>query len=316
MWLPKRFRCRQGARPRASHGRVQTSSRFGPRDFAVALAINLVWGLNIVFVKLSVTAVPPFTAALLRQALVLMVCLPWLRIVPGRMRELMLLSVMIGGAFFAIVNLSLVVTENIGALAIAGLLGAPFSLILAIIFLGERIGVIRIVGMALAMGGCAILVFDPAAAKEWAGLALTVVASLFWAIGSLLQRRLTGVSIPTMYAWIGLGGIIVLAPLALFFEGPAMSGQITVPATVYLWIAFSAIGSTLIGSGGMAWLLQRHPVTTVVPVTLGAPVIGVIASSAVFGNPLTPVMILGGAVALAGVAIVTMRTASAGERNA
>lgn len=311
-----RFPCRQGGLPTAKHGGVQATARFGPRDFAVALAINLVWGLNIIFVKLTVTEVPPFTAALLRQSLVLMVCLPWLRIVPGRMRELILLSVMIGGAFFAIVNLSLVVTENVGALAIAALLGAPFSLILAIIFLGERIGIIRVVGMALAMGGCAMLVFDPAAAKEWPGLALTAVASLFWAIGSLLQRRLTGVSIPTIYAWIGLGGMIVLAPLALIFEGPAMSGATTVPPIIYLWIAFSAIGSTLIGSGGMAWLLQRHPVTTVVPVTLGAPVIGVVAAAVVFGNPLTPVMILGGAVALAGVSIVTMRTASAGEKDA
>jgi O-acetylserine/cysteine efflux transporter len=295
---------------------VSVPQRFGPRDLAVALAINLVWGLNIIAIKLSVTLVPPYTAALLRQALVLLVCLPWLRIVPGRMRELALLSIMIGGAFFAIVNFSLVITENVGALAIAGLLGAPFSLILAIIFLGERIGVTRVFGMALAMGGCAILVFDPSAAKEFPGLLLTAVASMLWAIGSLIQRRLTGVSIRTMYAWVGLGGIIVLAPLALAFEGPVMSGAVAIPPVAFVWIAFSALGSTLIGSGGMAWLLQRHPVTTVIPVTLGAPVIGVVASSVVFGNPLTPVMVLGGAVALAGVAIVTMRTASAGERDA
>ena len=92
-----------------------------------------------------------------------------------------------------------------------------------------------------------------------------------------------------------------------------MTGAVAIPAAAFGWIAFSALGSTLIGSGGMAWLLQRHPVTSVIPVTLGAPVIGVVASSIVFGNPLTPVMVLGGTIALAGVAIVTMRTASAKE---
>ncbi len=292
---------------------MSTPARFGPRDLAVALAINLVWGLNIVAVKMSVNLVPPFTAALLRQAMVLVVCLPWLRVVPGRMRDLIALSMVIGGAFFAIVNLSLVVTQNIGALAIAGQLGAPFSLILAIIFLGERIGPIRIAGMALAMSGCGLLVFDPMAAKEISGLLLTVFASLLWATGSLLQRRLIGVGIPTMYAWVGLGGTIVLAPLALFFERPVMTGAVTIPTVAFAWIAFSALGSTLIGSGGMAWLLQRHPVSTVIPVTLGAPVVGVLASSLVFGNPLTPVMVLGGVIAMAGVAIVTMRTAGAKE---
>jgi len=292
---------------------MSTPARFGPRDLAVALAINLVWGLNIVAVKMSVNLVPPFTAALLRQAMVLVACLPWLRVVPGRMRDLIALSMVIGGAFFAIVNLSLVVTQNIGALAIAGQLGAPFSLILAIIFLGERIGPIRIAGMALAMSGCGLLVFDPMAAKEISGLLLTVFASLLWATGSLLQRRLIGVGIPTMYAWVGLGGTIVLAPLALFFERPVMTGAVTIPTVAFAWIAFSALGSTLIGSGGMAWLLQRHPVSTVIPVTLGAPVVGVLASSLVFGNPLTPVMVLGGVIAMAGVAIVTMRTAGAKE---
>jgi O-acetylserine/cysteine efflux transporter len=129
----------------------------------------------------------------------------------------------------------------------------------------------------------------------------------------LLQRRLVGVGIPTMYAWVGLGGVIVLAPLALYFEPAAMTGAIAVPPIAFLWIAFSALGSTLIGSGGMAWLLQRHPVTTVIPVTLGAPIIGVVASALVFGNPLTPIMVLGGTIAIAGVAIVTTRTASATE---
>ena len=116
-----------------------------------------------------------------------------------------------------------------------------------------------------------------------------------------------------MYAWVGLGGTIVLAPLALFFERPVMTGAVTIPTVAFAWIAFSALGSTLIGSGGMAWLLQRHPVSTVIPVTLGAPVVGVLASSLVFGNPLTPVMVLGGVIAMAGVAIVTMRTAGAKE---
>ncbi|MEP6785613.1 MAG: EamA family transporter [Sphingomonadales bacterium] len=282
----------------------------------MALAINVVWGLNIIAVKLSVNLVPPFTTALLRQAMVLVVCLPWLRIVPGRMLELGGLSLVIGGAFFAIVNVALSVTANVGALAIAGLLGAPFSLLLAIIFLKERIGLPRIAGMALAMVGCSVLVFDPSAAREMLGLSLTAFASVLWAIGSLLQRRLNGVSIMTMYAWVGLGGVIVLGPLALVMEPQVMTGVWSISPMAFVWIAFSALGSTLIGSGGMAWLLQRHPVTTVIPVTLGAPIIGVVASSIVFGNPLTPVMVLGGVVAMAGVAIVTMRTASAGERNA
>jgi O-acetylserine/cysteine efflux transporter len=285
-------------------------TRFGVRDAAVALAINLVWGLNIVAIKMSVDSVPPFTAALLRQAMVLFACLPWLVVVPGRMRALLALSVIVGAAFFAVVNLSVSVTENVGALAIASLLGAPFALLLAVVVLGERIGAARIAGVALAIAGCVLLVFDPAAGREWLGLAINAVGSFLWAIGSLLQRRLSGVGVGTMYAWIGLGGVVLLGPAALILELTRL------PPEVFGWLAFSALGSTLIGSGGMAWLLARHPVSTVVPVTLASPVIGVAASALVFGNPVTPIMIAGGIIALAGVAIVTTRTARAGKEQA
>ena len=290
--------------------------RFDSRDIAVALAINLVWGLNIVAVKLSVALVPPLTAAFLRQAMVLLVCLPWLRLVPGRMRELLALSTVVGGLFFAVINWSMAISSNVGALAIAGQLGAPFSLILAIIFLNERIGWPRVVGMALAMGGCVLLVFDPSAGREIPGLLLTALSAMLWAVGSLLQRRLTGVSVRTMYAWVGLGGVAILGPLALAVEPATMHALWSVPPMAFVWIAGSALGSTLIGSGGMAWLLQRHDLSTVVPITLGAPVIGVVASAIVFGNPLTPVMVLGGAIALTGVAIVTIRTAARAEKAA
>ncbi len=290
--------------------------RFGSRDIAVALVINLVWGLNIVVVKLSVAIVPPFTTGLLRQAVVLLACLPFLRIVPGRMPVLLLLGVLSGGLFLVFTNLSLIVSDNVGALAIAGLLGAPFSLILAVIFLKERIGPTRIFGLALAMGGCVILVFDPHMVGELPGLLLTAAASLVWGIGSLLQRRLAGVPVLTIYAWIGFGGIVVLAPLALALEPATMLGLHAVPQKAFVLIALSALGSTLLGQGGMAWLLQRHPVSSVIPMTLGAPVIAVIASSIVFAKPLTPVMVLGGVIAMAGVAIVTMRTASKAEEAA
>ncbi len=291
------------------------ATRFEARDWAVAIAMNLVWGLNIVAIKVSVNEVPPFTAAFLRQAIVLVACLPWMAVVPGRMRELALLSAVIGGLFFAITNISVAITSNVAALAIANLLGAPFSLLLAVAFLKERVGIIRVAGVALAVSGCAMLVFDPGVAREIPGLLLTACASFLWAVGSLIQRRLVGVSVPNMYAWVGLGGVILLGPAALVLEPDAMRGVAAIPPTALLAIVFSALCSTLIGAGGMAWLLQRHPIADVIPLTLASPVIAVAAASIAFGNPLTPAMILGGVVALAGVAIVTTRTARAGERQ-
>jgi len=282
-------------------------------DILVAALINLVWGLNIIAVKMAVVATAPLTAAFLRQTVVLLVCLPFLRIVPGRTRVLLCLGLIVG-AFLMAVNLSLMVSTNLPALAIAGQLGVPFSLILAIIFLGERIALPRLLGIALTFSGVVIVVFDPGVAKELPGVLLTALGALFWAISSLIQRRLAGVPVLTIYAWIGLIGALMLGPAMLLAEPRTVAKLPQLPLRDLGWILFSGIGSTVMGQGGMAWLLQRHPVTTVLPLTLGAPVVAVAASSLFFGTVLTSTMIAGAMVAMIGVGIIVFRSAGRSKR--
>lgn len=286
---------------------------FGARDLAVAAMMNILWGLNIIAVKMAVETIAPLTAGMLRQLIVLAICLPALRIVPGRMVPLVALGICSGGLFYIAINLSLAVSDNVGALAIAGQLGVPFSLLLAIVVLGERIARIRLAGIAMALGGVGLLVFDPHAGDELLGLGLTAVGSMIWAVCSLLQRRLVGVPVLTIYAWVGLLGALTLAPVAVIFEPQALMALPSVPLAHFGWVAFSAIGSTVLGQGAMSWLLQRHPISAVVPLTLAAPVISVILASLFFATPLTPLMIAGGTIALAGVGILTIRTARARE---
>ena len=154
--------------------------------------MNLMWGLNLIAVKVGVDLVSPLTAAWLRQMMVLIICLPALKLIPGKMRELLLLGFLSGALFYIFINFSLAVSNNVSALAIAGQLGVPFSLILAIIFLKERVQKVRMIGMGLSFVGVILLVFDPAAVDEEAGIALTAASSLVWAICSLIQRRLIG----------------------------------------------------------------------------------------------------------------------------
>ena len=287
------------------------TARFGATDLAVVVAMNVLWGLNIIAVKVSVDAIAPLTAAFLRQAIVLMVCASALRIVPGRMRALIGLGFLSGGAFYLTVNLSLAVSKNVGALAIAGQLGVPFSLLLSILIYRERIHLPRMIGIAISLLGVAVLVFDPAAAGETAGLALTALASFMWAMSSIIQRGLIGVRVLTIYAWIGLCGTMTQGLVAWRFEHAAMTALPHLPLGAIGWVAFSAIGSTVAGQGAMSWLLQRHSIGVVAPMTLATPVISVFTASWYFGTPVTGIMLLGGAMAMLGVAIVTIRTARA-----
>jgi O-acetylserine/cysteine efflux transporter len=296
----------------AISGEGQTRG-FGAHDLIVVAAMNILWGFNIIAVKMAVSEIAPLTAGFLRQVLVLLVCIGSLRIIPGRMKALTALGILSGGAFYIATNLSLAITHNVGALAIAGQLGVPFSLLLAIFVFRERIRLPRVAGIVLSVAGVGLLVFDPTMVNEIPGLALTALASFIWAICSLIQRNLIGVPVLTIYAWIGLWGTIILGMIALVVETEAIWAIPHIPLRTFGWVVFSAVGSTVLGQGAMSWLLQRHPVSVVTPLTLAAPVIAVFATGWYFDTPPTMLMLTGGAIAMVGVAIVTIRTARAGD---
>ncbi len=285
------------------------ASGLGVRDLGLALIMNIAWGFNIIAIKETVEQVPVGLAAAIRMAIVGLLLLPWLRLVPGRMWQLAWVGLVSGALFMIVINTSLKMATNISALAITSQLGAPFGLILGILFLGERIHWPRIMGCVLALAGVGVIGFDPAMFGEIPAMALSAFAALLWAIGALVLRSLKGVSVLTIYAWIGVISAPTLFAYALLTESHTAASIASVPAAALGWLAFSAIGSTLIGQGGMAWLLQRHPVSLVVPLTLGSPLIAVVASALFYSIDVTVAMVIGGLMTLGGVAIITIRGA-------
>lgn len=275
-------------------------------DYLVAIGMNILWGLNIIAMKVTVGATGPFMAGAIRFIAVTAICLPWLRPIPGKTRMLVLLGLFNGGLFVIFMNLALHVADNVGALAIAGQLSAPIAVVMGVVILRERISLARVGGLVLAFGGVAMLVFDPRIADEIPGMLLMVAAATCWASSTLLQRHLAGVHVLTMYGWTGLMGLCTLLPLSLVLEPEALHRSLHMSLATAAWFAFSIFGSTLMGQGGLAWLLSRHPLTSVMPMTLLATVVSVIASHLFFGTIITPIMAVGGLIALGGVVLVTM----------
>lgn len=273
------------------------------------LVIDLLWAFNIIAIKEAVMAMPPLLSVALRYSVVLLACATALRIVEGRMGMILAMALITGAIQFGLGAYSYHVAHNLSALAIAGQLGVPLSLILAILIDGERIAWRRTVGILLALAGVTLLVFDPRIVDERLGIFLTFGASLCWAIGNLLFRRLAGVPVLTLYGWQALISIPLLLLASHFAEPGGLAGLRHVPMGAFGWIVYSAIAATLIGHVGMSWLLQRYPVTLITPYTLPTPLLAVVFATMYYGTPVTPLMWVGGALTIAGVAIITLRSA-------
>jgi O-acetylserine/cysteine efflux transporter len=282
--------------------------RFGAFEYLVILFINVSFALNMIAIKVVVDATSPFTASSLRMAIVFLLCAPALRFVRGKTLALAAYGAVNGGLFLLLLNAALTQASNVSALAIAGQLSVPFSLLLGALIYRERLSLKRMGGVALALLGVGVLGFDPAIANEVAGVLIMISAAFTWAVGALIQRGLSGVTAMNSQAWNGLMGALVLAPFAIWMEPDVIAHIPDMQPLPMAWLAFSCIGSTILGQGSLAWLLQRHPISTVTPLMLAAPVLAALLASLYFGTRITPAMIVGGVIALTGV-IVIARTA-------
>jgi O-acetylserine/cysteine efflux transporter len=95
--------------------------------------------------------------------------------------------------------------------------------------------------------------------------------------------------------------------LSAVFEGPttgwrALGSSLDHPAgrLALLGVAYIAIVSTVIGYGLWGWLMARYPASTVAPVTLLVPVVGMGASVAFLGEHESGLALAGASVVLGG----------------
>lgn len=281
------------------------------RELAILLMMCVIWGFHFVVLKTGVTAAPPMVYAALRMSLVALVMAPFLRWRGGLMGPVLLAGLCFGAINYAFLfNGMKHATASAAAIAIE--LYVPFATIMSVVFLGERVGWRRTLGIALAFAGVSIVALSResgAPAAIGIGVLLVAGSAFTEAFGAILVKRIKGFRPHELLAWFGLVGALSLWPAALFAEPRAFAtiapaDRVLVAATV----AYSAIFASVIGHTTYYWLLQRLPVSVVAPSALVTMLMGVGFSVLLLGDRVTPAFFAGGAMTLAGVAIVLFRT--------
>ena len=182
-----------------------------PADFALLVAVCLFWALNLVVTRWTVTVgdVPPIFFAAVRVTLLAIVLSPFMLPAPRQIGMVFLIAMGMAGVHFALLFLGLA-TSTAGVAAVVGQLGVPFTTILSIMFLGERIGVWRTVGIVLAFAGVMIIVVDPSQFQLTIGILYLVGAAFVGSVANILMKRIDPMPAMRMQGWIGLFSI---APL-------------------------------------------------------------------------------------------------------
>ena len=278
-----------------------------PRHLLLMIIICLVWGFTFVAGKAGVSEIPPMLFTALRYILLSAILLPFLRIVEGHMPEVIFISLAMGSVHFALFYGGMSLADNVSAVAVATQLGVPFATIMSIVFLSEQVGWRRWTGIALAFGGVMTISFDPAIIDERIGLALVVAAAFIGSLGTIVMKRISDTGVYQMQAWIAMLSWPPLIAVSLIFESNHVA--VLTQSSWQAWggVIYTALGASLIGHAGMFYLLQRYDVSITSPLTLMAPIFGIMFGVLVWGDVLGPRFWFGGAFTLLGVLIIGLR---------
>ncbi len=278
-----------------------------PTHLGFLLAINLMWGYNLIAAKQGVESFPPVFFCFLRFLVLAVVLAPFLRVRKGQMGWLLAAGLMSGGLQFAIMFIGVAMLPSMSAAAIASQLGVPFATLLSVLLLGERVRWRRWLGIALSFAGVVLIGFNPRVLDSAAGLGFVVLAAFVGSLGLIAIKRIQGVPPLELQAWFSLISLPVLLPLSLVVEHGQWHSIATASSTGWIALAYTTVASSLIAHTGFFWLLQRYPVTSVAPLTVLAPIFGVAFSVLLLGDRLDWRMVVGGAMTLIGVVIIMSR---------
>jgi len=260
-----------------------------------------------VAIKVGVDDIPPLFFSALRCLIVLVCLLPWLRPVPRDQRlTLASATFFMGTVHFGLIFIGTQLSSA-SIMAIVDQLYVPFACLLAMFWLGERISWLRWTGIAIAFAGMTIFSLEGNVSTHWVGVLVLTGDGIAMAVGTVLFRKLSGVSPWIMQAWMSAQAFPALLLASLVFEQGQMASLAAAPWQGWAALIYTVIGGSLIGFTGYYLLLQRYEVSLVAAMLLVSPVISVFAGVAMLHEPFTLQIALGAAVTLAGVGVVLMR---------
>lgn len=271
-------------------------------DWLSALVVIVIWGLNFVVMKWGLATVSPLLLCALRF---MAASLPFLLFVrPPKNLSWGLLAaygLVQGVGQFGLLFTGMKLGMPAGMASVVLQTQAFITMLMAAALLGEKPQRWQWIGLIVAIAGLLLIGAahgDGAMDMTLLGFLFTVGAAAMWASSNLLTRMAAqqGSYEPVSFiVWTSVFPIVPLLLLSLWLDG---GDQMLQQLHAIGWrelgvIAYLALLSTLLGYGLWTRLLQRYAASTVAPLSLLVPVIGLLSAMLLLGEFPSPLQWLG-----------------------
>jgi drug/metabolite transporter (DMT)-like permease len=282
------------------------------RAYVLLGVLILLWGANWPVMKVGVTLISPLWFAFARVLLggviffILVAAMGKLRLPPRHDVPIILSLGLLQMAAFLILVTVAVQFVPAGRSALLAYTHPLWVAPGAVLLLGERLGAMKLTGLAIGLIGL-IALFNPAAfpwSDPWAvfGNALLLLSAFLWGIAILHARRHRWAESPLVLApW----SMLVAAPpilLLALFETPSIHWSPELAAVLF----YNGPIATAFCYWASVTVMRALPALTTSIGFLGVPVMGQLLSMATLGEPLTWSLGLGLVGIILGLALVNL----------
>ena len=276
-------------------------------DLLLGLLVVFIWAANIVAIRAFVGELEPITALAMRFGCTALVFLPFIKW-PERSKiwhvaqiSLLLCVLHQSTLFWGLGRLEASVTSILIQTQVI------FSVILGVLVFREAIGWRTIVGVVTGIAGVVVLMGLPEEPPPVDGAVSILLSALFVAMAYARMKGLEGV---TPVSYIGLLHV-VSAPIVIAMAF-AMEAPLEADWSAMNWpliagiVAFQVFG---LGFSHMLWqtLMNRNDMGVLPALCMLIPVFAVALSYVFLGERVDLVMLAGGGITIAGVAVIMLR---------
>jgi len=280
------------------------------------LGACFLWAISFVATKIALAVVPPLTVVSLRLLIASVFFLPllvftarWRRITDGRiLLKLVGLSLFGAGLHYGFQTVGLQ-TTNASNASVYVATGPITILLLAVMFLGEKLNLRKVVGIVIAIAGVLIVMGSETLAGfsldgDLLGDILVFASIVMWACFTVLGKKLTDqLGALTVTATVTLIGAAWMSPVG-WLEMERTGFRLT-EITPTAWVAVAFLGAACNFLAVLLYFtaLQKTESQKVGVYLYAIPPMTAVAAAVVLGEPITLGLVVGTALVIAGVAL-------------
>ncbi|ADZ93143.1 O-acetylserine/cysteine exporter [Marinomonas mediterranea] len=282
-----------------------------PHHLLLGLAIIFAWGFNFVVIRWGLDGLTPMMLGGLRFLAVAVIgsCFFAKPNTPLKWWFLYALPISFGQFAFLFTAMEFGMPAGLASLVLQA--QAIFTVLFAILFLKEYIRPYQIIAILIAAIGLMVIGSENNDTHmTLVGFVLTLVAASSWAIGNIATKIISqkgysaNVNLVIWSCWIPP---IPFFLCAYFIDGSDLmwDSLLHIDITTIATLAYLSIFATVGGYGLWSFLMSRYSASTVAPLTLGVPVVGLTSSAMLLDEHISNVQWIGIGVVLVGLILNT-----------